>query len=543
VQLYPTRRTFHVAVAAIGLVTLGAAARLAPVVAFGGAMLLAVAFGRSLARMNIARLRAAGFEMVWAEAQRVHRIARGGSVVLRGELRNRSDEPVRAAGLRAIVSSMLEATVEADVAYLAPHTRTFVRVRVHGKRVGRWGIHGLALEVRGLPFGAEGLYEVPLLFANPLGIEVLPDALAPAATSRRGTRARRLAEVGRKGALRGAGDELRELREHAPGDPFKRIAWKASARRGRLLVREMDREEHEVVWLVVDSSVELWAGKAGHAPLDHMVDDVSAAAMRHLRRGDRVGLIVTASRLRAWIAPETGTAQASVIASALASAASVIDADRSELDEGQIARLVGEHARPLDPLALRGVSARKLDALAARAEQLRAGAPFATRVPFAKTPREQTLRHYLASFGVETPPRLKGERTETEAMILRVLDRIATERPRANVIQVWSPAPENAGALAAPVAVLRRRGVDLRWCLPRLEEALVGDDDVSEGSLAPVIAQAVSLRSHAAREKGERALRRLGVRVVPPHYTVRAGAGTHGDSSLAPDTAAVGGPR
>ena len=31
--------------------------------------------------------------------------------------------------------------------------------------------------------------------------------------------------------------EIRELREHMPGDPFKKIAWKASARRGRLLVR------------------------------------------------------------------------------------------------------------------------------------------------------------------------------------------------------------------------------------------------------------------------------------------------------------------
>ena len=38
----------------------------------------------------------------------------------------------------------------------------------------------------------------------------------------------------------GSGTELRELRELRPGDPFKSIAWKASARSGKLLVREVE---------------------------------------------------------------------------------------------------------------------------------------------------------------------------------------------------------------------------------------------------------------------------------------------------------------
>ena len=56
-QLYPTRSTFHVAIAGAGLVALGAAARLAPVVAFGGAMLLAVALGRAIALVAVALIR------------------------------------------------------------------------------------------------------------------------------------------------------------------------------------------------------------------------------------------------------------------------------------------------------------------------------------------------------------------------------------------------------------------------------------------------------------------------------------------------------
>ena len=60
---------------------------------------------------------------------------------------------------------------------------------------------------------------------------------------------------------------LRELREHQPGDPFRRIAWKASARRGVLLVRDFEREERDVIWLVLQASVDLWSGPLGRAPL------------------------------------------------------------------------------------------------------------------------------------------------------------------------------------------------------------------------------------------------------------------------------------
>jgi len=39
------------------------------------------------------------------------------------------------------------------------------------------GVHGVTLEVRSTPAGGEALYEVPLMFANPLGVEVYPATL------------------------------------------------------------------------------------------------------------------------------------------------------------------------------------------------------------------------------------------------------------------------------------------------------------------------------------------------------------------------------
>jgi uncharacterized protein (DUF58 family) len=513
VEIHPTRSTFHVAVAGAGLVALGAAARLAPVVAFGGAMLLAVALGRAMALVAVTRLRAAGFEMVWAERGRVRRVPQGATIVIRAELRNRSGETVRGVALRPIASSMLEASVEPRQIDLPARERTLIDVTVRALRVGRWGLHGIALEIRSAQLGGEGLYEVPLLFANPLGLEVLPPSLSVYLQSPRGGRARRTSNMGRPANLAGAGDELRELRDHVPGDPFKRIAWKASARRGRLLVREMEREEREVVWLVLDASVELWAGEPGHAPLDRAVEDLAALATRHLRRGDRVGLVVTASRLRTWIEPEEGAAHGAILAGALASAASAIDADRSELDEAAVGRRVLEHARPLDPRGLADVAKGNLDALAKRADQIRMRAPFAPRVPFAHTAREQKLRHYLAAFGIESPPRIEGEHDKAEIALLQVLARLVKEAQRGSIVHVWAPAPSKGDGMAKAVRTLRVRRILVRWSLPPLD-AGVGSGRERRSPVADAVDEAVRLRAHATRARAEKLLRRIGVRLV-----------------------------
>jgi uncharacterized protein (DUF58 family) len=515
-QLHPTRATFHVAVAGAGLVALGAAARLPPVVAFGGAMLLAVAVGRAIALVSVARLRDAGFEMVWVASTRVHRAARNGTLRIEAEVRNRGHEGVRCVRLRPIASSLLVADIEPATFHLPPASSVCVTVTVKGKRVGRHGIHGLALEVGGTPLASEASYEVPLLFANPLGVEVFPRDLAALMGSPRGGRARRASEMGRPAAIAGEGDQLRELREHAPGDPFRRIAWKASARRGRLVVREMERDDRDVVWLVVDASVELLAGEPGLAPLDRVLEEAADRASRSLRRGDRVGLVVAASRLHAWVEPNRGARQGATIASALAGATGCVDADRSELDESEVAQRVAEHARPLDPRGLSdlpNMGIGDLDALARRAELLRPRAPFAPPSLFAHTPREQVLRDYLAAFGIESPPRLQGEREKTENVLARVLEKLSAHKPRASLLYVWALPPSRPGATAKAIARLRARSIEVRWRVPPLDAGIGAERD-RRSAVADVVDDAVRARARAMVLRGERQLRRLGVRLM-----------------------------
>ncbi|MFO0644445.1 MAG: DUF58 domain-containing protein [Polyangiaceae bacterium] len=515
-QLHPTRPAFHVALAGAAMVVVGIVGREAAVCAFGGAMVLAVALGRVLAHATVARIRSSGFEMVWTTARRVSRVARGGELVLEAELRNRGSDDARAVSLRPIVSSMLSAEMDPQAIELPAGSRVRLDVRIKANRIGRWGVHGVALEVRGTPGGGEGLYEVPLLFANPHGVEVLPPRLLAAIESPRGGRSRSLSVRGRAGNARGESDELRELRDHVPGDPFKRIAWKASAKRRKLVVREMEREERDVVWLVVDASVELWAGAPGVAPLDATGDIVGALATRYLTRGDLVGMAVVASRLRSWVPAEEGAAQLGRIAAALASAANMTDSDRSELDEQEVATRVAEHARPLDAGGLADVARGNLDALAAKADALRSRAPFVPRPPFAKTSREQRLRHYCAAFGIELPPKLEGERDATDRELGRALERLLTERPVPSVVHVFAQAPIPDGATERALVKLKKHRVDVQFHLPDFDASLADvAASATEREVGRMVAEAVSTRVRAGKRRAEKRLRTLGIRLRP----------------------------
>jgi uncharacterized protein (DUF58 family) len=348
-----------------------------------------------------------------------------------------------------------------------------------------------------------------LTFANPYGIEVMPRPFGTMLGSARGGRSRKGADLGVPGPAVGDGSELRELREHQPGDPFKRIAWRPSARRGQLLVRDFEREERDVVWVVLDASVELWAGPPGRAPLDFGIDEIASVAKHHLSRGDRVGMVVIGGRVRALLEPDRGARHAQQLALGLVLGAATYDADRTELEERDVAVRVLEHLRPLDH-RLGEVQRHDLDRLAFRAEVALGKAPFVAPVPDAPSQRERVLRHYLAAFGIDSPPRTDPERLRTDEAMARMLDRMAQRKPRPSLVHIWSPAPETQRPdLVRAIVRLRRQGCRVRWITAHQEESVQTGDTV----VAQVVADAVVLRSRAARERGERLLRRMGIRV------------------------------
>ncbi len=510
-QVHPTRASSDLVWAGVLTVAAGLATRVPAIAGYGSALLLGVLVARAVTRVGIARVRAAGFEMLWGETERVRRVARGSRFELRAEIRNRDTRATRYGRLRVVAAPELNVVVEPTEAEVSAGGRLEVRLHVTAERVGRHGIHGLSLEVLGSP----GLFEVPLTFANPQAVEVLPAPFAPLLRSARGGRSRMSATDGHPGPLAGDGLELRELREHRPGDPFKRIAWKASARRGKLLVTETELEERDVVWVLVDASVENWAGRPGASPLDAALDEAAAVIERHLARGDRVGLGLFGARMLSWLPPARGPKHVSNLMAALAFDAGCNDSDRSDWDEGEVGNHVLEHLRPLDPAGTAQLHRADLERLARRAERWLGKAPLSPPRPRAPSNRERVLRHYLASFGVTSPPRLEPERAQSELGIAAALKKLGREKSRASVVYVWARPPEAVGNSALLDAFERfpKRRTELRFC--SMSHTLGLPDGEDARSL--VVRDAVGLRLQLATRRGDRELKKRGVRPIAPH--------------------------
>lgn len=228
---------------------------------------------------------------------------------------------------------------------LGPNARTEFTFRLIAPAVGRVVMHGLAVKLPG-PFG---LFELPLYFPNPLVIKVLPRA---ALRMRSAPRTITGIPVERSGASllspAGSGTELRELRELRPGDPFKSIAWKASARSGRLMVREVDQEVQETRYVVLDVSGTMRGGDPGRRKLDFAVEAAASEARRTLDAGDRMGLITVDGRLLGHVAPKDGRTQLLRIFESLLSAIEAVDEDLTDVDDDEVAAVVGRYVRQQD---------------------------------------------------------------------------------------------------------------------------------------------------------------------------------------------------
>src|SRR5262249_5952767 len=137
--------------------------------------------------------------------------------------------------------------------------------------------------------------------------------------------------------------------------------------------------------------------------------------------------------------------------------------------------------------------------------------------------REQRLRHYVASFGIELAPRTDGEREQTETSIANALDRLVGEKKRPSIVHVWGPAPSAKSTIPNAVRRLRTRHVEVRWTLPNFEDGVraalqTADRAGSEpeppiATLVEAVESAVLMRARSARVRGERTIRQMGATV------------------------------
>jgi uncharacterized protein (DUF58 family) len=176
-----------------------------------------------------------------------------------------------------------------------------------------------------------------------------------------------LAEMGvKRMRYAGEGTEFESLRDYRQGDSFRDMDWKATARRGRPIVRAFEAERSQTMVLAVDAGRLMMPRVTGMSKLDRAINAALLLAYLGTEHDDLVGLLVFGRDVVRYLPPRKGHRQFLAILDALYS----VEGKVEEPDYDRAMRyLSGRLPRRslvviFTDLAGRDASKRLLDALA-----------------------------------------------------------------------------------------------------------------------------------------------------------------------------------
>jgi uncharacterized protein (DUF58 family) len=229
------------------------------------------------------------------------------------EVENRGDTALRFGIVESPVPKLAIA-VEETSAVVAPRSRVRVEIGFVPRERGRTALGDSYAWFETLP----GLVRHRVRLDGTLPIRILPDVSALEDSDDLAVRARSIEAGLRRLRRRGAGTEFESLREYSAGDAFRDIDWKATARRGRVMVAQYEVERSRQVVVAIDAGRLMAARLGDRRKLDYAVGAAIGIAGLARRAADRVAIYAFASETLAALAPSTGAAGANAIVEALA---------------------------------------------------------------------------------------------------------------------------------------------------------------------------------------------------------------------------------
>jgi uncharacterized protein (DUF58 family) len=123
-------------------------------------------------------------------------------------------------------------------------------------------------------------------------------------------RRNRLQEIGLRNTRQfGEGTEFERLREYLPDDEYRRIDWKATARRNRPVTVEYQTERSQNVIALLDVGRMMQSPVAHIAKLDYVVNAVLLLGYVATGKGDKVGMMSFADDVQHYLSPRQGRGQ------------------------------------------------------------------------------------------------------------------------------------------------------------------------------------------------------------------------------------------
>lgn len=324
-------------------------------------------------------------------------------VIVRIALRNPTKSTIVLATPRLSLSPGLrQARWKGARIELPPETTSTFDLELTPGHAGRHVLHGAWMTVS----GPLGLAWAPLYFPNPLVLEIAPRSQS-ARPRRTVHKPEREARSGRSSPRMGEGAEIRELREHRPGDPYHRIAWKASARRGKLLVRETEDDAQTTRVIVMDVGPSMRGDLKGGSKLDYAIELIAQAAKSTQMGGDRLGLIAFDSRITCKIPPGATPGHLHTLIETAVDQRTLFDEDLTDLDDEQLDQTVLRYFREQEGIeVLPGPNAR--EQLVKMAQEALKHDPMLHARIDASDEKARVLRAFCKARGILLPLRHDG---------------------------------------------------------------------------------------------------------------------------------------
>jgi uncharacterized protein (DUF58 family) len=207
------------------------------------------------------------------------------------------------------VDLVLEREPGVPLAALVAHERIgkLAEQEVELRSRGR-GRHAGSYRLRDVPRGRHGFAPVQLSITDPFGLaeaELSLDERQALVVYPRLTELDRLffdggagPEHGRRLLLRRpVGFELHSVREHQQGESLRRVHWPSTARRGALMVKELEDSPRDEVAVLLDGDAAAVVGSPPDSSFDTAVRAAGSILLAQLRRGRRCVLALnTANR-------------------------------------------------------------------------------------------------------------------------------------------------------------------------------------------------------------------------------------------------------
>ncbi len=161
----------------------------------------------------------------------------------------------------------------------------------------------------------------------------------PVRTARAAAREQASAMAARR---RGFGLELRELRDYQSGDSFKHIAWRATARRGKVVCREFESDLSVSAWVALDVSPSMFWGAPGNARIDYAMETTYGILSMMGKLGQPCGLSLFDTEVRHVVPRGTGRAHLRRATNALLEVSSLLHEERTELSNMELVQRVSQ---------------------------------------------------------------------------------------------------------------------------------------------------------------------------------------------------------